>query len=70
MTDWTPRDIEISFDFIDEGSYKATICKDGINADRYASDYVIEHLSINKSDKIKLHLAPGGGFFIKLEKNR
>lgn len=68
MTDWTARDIEINFDFLDNGEYEATICKDGINAHRYAADYVIEKLPVNKSDKIKIHLSEGGGFLIKLKK--
>jgi len=66
MTDWSPRDLEISFDFLDAGNYAATICKDGINADRYASDYAIENISVSKNESVKIHLAPGGGFFIKL----
>lgn len=68
MTDWTPRDMKISFDFLGEGNYQATICRDGINADRYGADYVIEKSEVNKAAKLKLHLAPGGGFFIRLEK--
>lgn len=68
MTGWTARDMKIKLDFIDIGTYKATICKDGINADRYGADYIIDSLQVNKNDEIELHLAPGGGFLIKLEK--
>jgi alpha-glucosidase len=68
MTDWTPRDMDISFDFIGEGVYKATVCKDGINADHYAADYIISSATIKKNDTMKIHVAPGGGFLIKLEK--
>ncbi len=69
MSDWSARDIDIKFDFLDEGaSYKATICKDGVNADRYAADYLLSGTTIKKNDSIKVHLAPGGGFLIKLEK--
>ncbi len=69
MSDWSARDIDITFDFLDEGAgYKATICKDGINADRYAADYLLSDTTIKKNDSIKIHLAPGGGFLIKLEK--
>jgi alpha-glucosidase len=68
MNDWTPRDFNISFDFLDEGNYTATICKDGINADRYASDYKIEKTTINKKTILPIHLAPGGGFMMKIEK--
>jgi alpha-glucosidase len=69
MSDWSARDIEIKFDFLDEGSsYKATICKDGVNADRYAADYILSDTTVKKNDTMKIHSAPGGGFLIKLEK--
>lgn len=68
MTDWSERDIDIKFDFIAEGNYKATICKDGVNAERYAGDYILTESTVKKNDTIKFHLAPGGGFFIRLKK--
>lgn len=69
MGDWTERDLTVKFDFLDEGIYKATICKDGVNADRYAADYVIrKDVPVKKNDSIKIHLAPGGGFLIRLDK--
>ena len=69
MCDWTERDLTVKFDFLDEGNYKATICKDGVNADRYAADYVIQKdVLVRKNDSMKIHLAPGGGFLIRLEK--
>ncbi len=69
MGDWSERDLSVNFDFLNEGDYVATICKDGLNADRYAADYLFEKdLPINKKDELKIHLAPGGGFLIRLEK--
>jgi alpha-glucosidase len=68
MTDWEARDINLKFDFLDEGEYKATICKDGINADRYASDYILIDTLVKKDEEMKIHLAPGGGFLIRLIK--
>ncbi|SFP81253.1 glycoside hydrolase family 97 protein [Parafilimonas terrae] len=69
MSNWSERDLPVNFDFLDEGSkYKATICKDGMNAERYASDYIIDSLTVTKKDNMQMHLAPGGGFLIKLEK--
>ena len=42
MGDWQPHELQLSLDFLDESSaYHAVICEDGINADRYASDYAI-----------------------------
>jgi alpha-glucosidase len=68
ITDWTPRDFTLSFDFLGEGSYSAHICKDGINADRYGADYVLEDIPVNKNSRLPIHLAPGGGFMIRLDK--
>jgi alpha-glucosidase len=69
MSDWSERDLTVKFDFLDEGNYKTTICKDGVNADRYAADYVIQkEVEVKKNGEIKIHLAPGGGFIIKLLK--
>ncbi|HEX3934450.1 MAG TPA: glycoside hydrolase family 97 catalytic domain-containing protein, partial [Puia sp.] len=68
MSNWDQRDLTVKFDFLDAGAYKAVICKDGINADRYAADYILADTTLRKNDVLKLHLAPGGGFFIHLKK--
>lgn len=69
MCDWTERDLTFPLDFLDNETYKATICKDGINADRYAADYVLQkNILLKKNDSITIHLAPGGGFLIQLDK--
>lgn len=69
MTNWTERDITLALDFLPDGQYKTTLCKDGINADRYASDYVIDNnISINNKILLPIHMAPGGGFLLKLVK--
>lgn len=69
MSSWTPRDVVINCDFLDASSnYKAIICKDGVNADRYAADYILSDSAVKKGDAMKIHLAPGGGFLVKLLK--
>jgi alpha-glucosidase len=69
MCDWKERDITLKFNFLNTGQYKATICRDGINADRYAADYIIEKdIPLKKDDEIRIHLSPGGGFLLKLDK--
>ena len=69
MGDWSERDLTVNFDFLDDSDYTASICKDGINADRYAADYRFEKdVPVKKNDKLKIHLAPGGGFVIRLDK--
>jgi len=48
--------------------YIAEICEDGINADRYASDYKITESNFTNKDVITIKLAPGGGFMMRLKK--
>lgn len=68
MTDWTARDFKLKLDFLDDGTYWATLCKDGINADKYGADYNLSTFEVNRQTIVPLHLAPGGGFILKLLK--
>lgn len=67
MTDASPRELEISLSFLDEGDYKLTLMKDGINADRYAQDYKLEKRSINKTEVLKIKMVSNGGWAAILE---
>jgi alpha-glucosidase len=66
ITDWTERDFDVDFSFLPAGSYNVKIFQDGINADRYASDYVVTEASIKAGDKMRIHLAPGGGWAARI----
>ncbi len=67
MTNWTERDITLPLDFLKEGiSYKAEIFKDGINANKQATDYQREIQIVSSNSTLKLHMASGGGFAIRL----
>jgi alpha-glucosidase len=66
MTNWTPREIELATDSIEPGTYNAVLCRDGINADKYPSDYSIEKFNWQKGQPLKLSMSPGGGFVLKL----
>ena len=68
MTDWTPRDMTVELGFLPAGRYSVEIFKDGANAHRAACDYAKETLSVTAGDKLKLHMAPGGGWVAKLVK--
>ena len=68
MTDWTPRSFDIPLNFLPAGNYEATICADGINADRYPSDYSITSSSVKKGDTVHIAMAPGGGYVLRLKK--
>jgi alpha-glucosidase len=62
MTNWTPRDLVIDFSFLKGGSYRADVFSDGVNADREATDYERSLLPLVTGQKLKVHLAPGGGW--------
>jgi alpha-glucosidase len=66
LTNWNERDIEINFSFLGNGNYEAEIFKDGVNADRDATDYKKEAIKVTATDKLKIHLAPGGGWTARI----
>ena len=68
MSNWTPREITLDLSFLGPGSYQATVFKDGINADRDATDYKMEVIKVSSTDKVKIQLAPGGGWVARIEK--
>ena len=68
MTNWTARNIDIDLSFLETGTYEATICADGINADRYPSDYIISTSQVRNGGKLHITMAAGGGYFVRLLK--
>lgn len=63
ITDWTPRQMELNFDFLEDGKeYTMEYIKDGVNAGIRAIDYKKEQCKIKKGDKITISLASGGGW--------
>lgn len=68
LTDWNERELLIDFSFLGDGEYQAVMFSDGINADKNANDYKREEVQINAKSKMKIKLAPGGGWAIKLTK--
>lgn len=67
LTNWNARDLKIDLSFLGDKSYNATLFKDGVNAHRNGRDYKRENVTLNGKQPLTLHLAPGGGFAIKLE---
>jgi len=68
MTNWEGRDMTVDCSFLGSGSYRATILKDGADADSNAESYVNESKTVNQHTKLQLHLASGGGAVIKISK--
>jgi alpha-glucosidase len=66
MTDWTPRELEISLDFLPEGRFEVDACQDGVNADRWGSDYRRTRTEADRSGRLALELAAGGGWAARI----
>ena len=67
ITDWSPRTMEICFDFLSEGkACRMEIIQDGINADVTAVDYKKVSAEVKKGDRIKINLASGGGWIARI----
>jgi alpha-glucosidase len=68
MTDTTTRSFTIPLDFVGPGNFTATLCEDGINADRFAADYKIVSRPVSSKDSLTFTLQPGGGYVARLMK--
>lgn len=68
LTDWNDRNVEVDLSFLGKGDFNAEIFKDGINADRVGKDYKREVMRVSADKKLKLHMAPGGGFVVRITK--
>lgn len=68
QTNWDARDLTIDFSFLPEGkSYKAHLLADGVNAHHDAEDYRLSTIDCNAATTQAIHMAPGGGFVMKLK---
>ena len=68
MTNWEARDVVLNLDFLPQGEWLVTIYRDGINADTIGKDHKIETLVVNGGATLGVHLAPGGGFAMIIER--
>jgi alpha-glucosidase len=66
MSNWDPRDITIDLSFLGAGNFEAEVFKDGINADREATDYKREVIKVSSNNKLSVHLMNGGGWAARI----
>ncbi len=64
MTNWDGREMELALDFLGAGEYDAQIFADGADADKVATSLSITTRRVKASDKLKVHLASGGGLAV------
>jgi alpha-glucosidase len=66
MTNWEPRDLDVDLSFLGSGTWQADVFRDGPNADRAAVDYAREKRDVSSTDRLRVHLAPGGGWVARI----
>ncbi len=68
MTDWDPRELSLSTDFLGQGTWSAEVFRDGINASRNPQDYRRLSVEIEAGEPFDVTLAPGGGWVARFER--
>lgn len=66
MTSWTPRELELDLSFIGNGNFEVESFADGVNANRAARDYKKTVTTLPQNGKLKIQMAPGGGYAAKI----
>ena len=68
MTDWDERDMTLDLSFLPDGEWEIDVFQDGMNADKAARDFCHLESVLGKEKKLHIHMAPGGGYFARLNK--
>ncbi|HKX84460.1 MAG TPA: glycoside hydrolase family 97 catalytic domain-containing protein, partial [Pyrinomonadaceae bacterium] len=70
INNWNEREFEIELSFLDDGNYEALIFQDGANSARVTSDFRILTNIVKNGDRLKVKMAPGGGFAAHLHRKK
>jgi alpha-glucosidase len=66
MTDWSGRTMEVTLPLPAGNNYQVEYFADGINADRYAQDYIHRTMDLPAGNTVNIKMAPGGGWAAKI----
>jgi alpha-glucosidase len=66
MTDWTSRTLDIDFAFLTAGRFQMLAYEDGPNAARMGHDYKKTTRNIDRTTKLRINLASGGGWAARI----
>ena len=69
LTNWDARTLTLDLSFLGEGNWQAEVFRDGKNANRIASDYKKEVITIPADRKLSIDMAQGGGYAMKITRN-
>jgi alpha-glucosidase len=73
MTDWTPREIEVDLSFLAQVpgiAWNMVAFADGADADAVASRYARSSQTVSRATRLKIKLAPGGGWAARISPAR
>ena len=65
MTNWTPRELNLSLDFLSEGTYVAEMYMDAPDTGLYPKNNIIKRVMVNNKQHLELSLASGGGCAVR-----
>lgn len=66
ITNEKAQEVILDFSFLGEGNFTAQILKDGPNADRVGTNYLLETKQITNTSKLTVQMVGGGCFEIKI----
>jgi alpha-glucosidase len=67
LNDWNERTVTIDLARFAEGSFRAEVFMDGVNADRKAEDYIFEETEVDSNERMEIVMKGGGGFAVVLK---
>lgn len=62
MTNEKGREFTIDLSFLGNGNFSVDYIEDGLNADRYAGDYILKNKTVLATDSMHIKMAQGGGW--------
>ncbi len=65
MTNWTPRDLDLTLTFLGSGRYNAEIYADAEDAAQYPKSVSIQKKVVDRASHLRVHMAPGGGLAVR-----
>ena len=68
MTDWTPRQFDISLDFLEPGNYIAEIYADAPDADKFPKKVNIRTMRVTPANRFRIDMVSGGGVAVHFKK--
>lgn len=64
---WKAINLKIDLGFLGDGLWTAEIFRDGVNASRNGTDYILEIRPVEAGSSFGVEMAPGGGVAMRLK---